>query len=100
MEATEWDSIPDAFMTARPLFIDGRFVDAIAPETIDVIDPATTEVIATIPDAGQADIDAAVAAARRAFNGPWRRVSAQERGRILFRIAQVLRASAGALAEI
>jgi len=82
-------------------YIDGRFVDAHATARIDVIDPATQEVIGAVADGDAADVDAAVAAARRAFDGgPWRDVTAQERGRILFRLAQVVRDQAAALAEL
>jgi betaine-aldehyde dehydrogenase len=82
-------------------YIDGRFVDAKAARTIDVIDPSTLEVIATVPNGTGADVDAAVAAARRAFDdGPWRETTAQERGRVLFRIAAVVREHAAEWAEL
>ncbi len=88
-------------MTAHALYIDGRFVEATSSRTLDVIDPATQEVIARVPDAGEADVSAAVAAARRAFDaGPWREVTAQERGRILFRLAEAVRRRAAELAEL
>ncbi len=83
------------------LFIDGRFVEPHSPRTIDVINPATQEVIALVPGGDTADVAAAVAAARRAFeSAPWNEVTAQERGRILFRLAQVVREHAAALAEL
>src|SRR4030095_7584943 len=54
------------------VYINGQFVDAITAEQIDVIDPATSDVIARVPNAGRADVQKAVAAARAAFdNGPW-----------------------------
>ena len=82
-------------------YIDGRFVDAKDSRTIGVIDPSTQEVIAATPEATDADVDAAVAAARRAFDdGPWRETTAQERGRILFRIADVVRKNAAEWAEL
>jgi betaine-aldehyde dehydrogenase len=79
--------------------------DPVAPEanplqidtmgTIDVINPATQEVIATTPDATREDVDHAVKAARRAFeSGAWPETTNQERGRILFRLAQVVRDNA------
>ncbi len=81
--------------------IDGRAVAPHADRTLDVIDPATQERLATVPDGDAADVDAAVAAARRAFDGgPWREITAQERGRILFRLAQVVRDHAAAWAEL
>jgi betaine-aldehyde dehydrogenase len=66
-----------------------------------VIDPATTEVIAKAPDASVADVDRAVAAARAAFDeGPWKDTTAQDRGRVLFKLAQIVRDRADELAEI
>ena len=68
---------------------------------LDVIDPATTEVIARVPDATAEDVNAAVGAARRAFDeGPWREATAQDRGRILFKLAEIVRSHADALAEL
>ena len=64
----------------KQLFINGEWRDAAGGQTIDVINPATEEVIAEVASAGcKADVDAAVAAARTALDGPWgscRRASA------------------------
>src|SRR5215468_5764439 len=88
-------------MTDYRLYIDGAFRDAHSSVCTDVINPATQEVIARVPDGDAADVDLAVAAARRAFDsGPWKDVSAQERGRILFRLAQVVRDHATEWAEL
>jgi betaine-aldehyde dehydrogenase len=82
-------------------YIDGGFVAPQSPDTIDVIDPATAEVIARVPDMSAADVDRAVKAARLAFDeGPWRETTAQDRGRILFKLAQIVRDRADELAEI
>jgi betaine-aldehyde dehydrogenase len=82
-------------------YVDGKFVPARSGGTLEVLDPSTEEVIATVPDSGAADVDAAVAAARRAFDeGPWGRTTAQERGRVLFRLAEQVRRHAPALAEL
>ena len=78
------------------LYIDGRFTESHSQRDIEVIDPATQQVIARVPDGDATDIDAAVRAARRAFeSGPWRETTAQERGRVLFRLAQIVRDHAG-----
>jgi betaine-aldehyde dehydrogenase len=83
------------------LYIDGQFVAAHSTRTIDVINPATQEIVASVPDGDVEDIDRAVRAARRAFESdPWRDVTAQERGRILFRLAQIVRERADELAEL
>jgi len=88
-------------MTEYRLYIDGAFHDAKSNRWIDVINPATQEVIARVPDGNAADIDDAIRAARRAFEGaPWREVTAQERGRILLRLAQIVRDHAAEWAEL
>ncbi len=88
-------------MKTYQLYINGEFVTPATTATIDVIDPATTEVIAKAPDASVADVDRAVAAARAAFDeGPWKDTTAQDRGRVLFKLAQIVRDRADELAEI
>jgi betaine-aldehyde dehydrogenase len=88
-------------MKAHSLYIDGRFVASEGTSTLDVIDPTTTEPIARVPDATAGDVARAVAAARRAFDeGPWKEATAQERGRVLFRLAGLVRARAAELAEL
>jgi betaine-aldehyde dehydrogenase len=74
-------------------FIDGKWVDAQDGERFDVFNPATGEVIATAPQSKQADVDAAVTSARRAFDDGrwWPGTSARERGRILLRAAEIVR---------
>jgi betaine-aldehyde dehydrogenase len=88
-------------VTNHQLYINGEFVAPQAAATVDVIDPATTEVIARVPNAGANDVNRAVTAARAAFDaGPWKDVTAQDRGRILFEIARVIRERAAELAAI
>src|ERR1700678_4182791 len=87
--------------SSEPMFINGEWTEGTSGKRIPVFDPSTEEVIAAIPDASSADINAAVAAARYAFDeGGWPQTSAQERGRILFRIAAKLREEAPQLAEL
>jgi betaine-aldehyde dehydrogenase len=64
------------------------------------MNPATAEVMARVPEAEAPDVDKAVRAARRAFDEGWRDVTAQERGRILFRLAEQVRKDVKALAEL
>ncbi|HWB41514.1 MAG TPA: aldehyde dehydrogenase family protein, partial [Gemmatimonadales bacterium] len=87
-------------VTRYQMYIDGKFVSASGGETFDVYDPATEGVIATCPAAGPADVDRAVTAATKAFYDGWKGVSAQERGRILFRLAERIRARRAELAEL
>ncbi len=87
-------------VTAYRMYIDGRFVDAKSGKTFEVYDPATEGVIATCPAAGSEDVDRAVKAAKRAFYGGWKAVTAQERGRVLFRLAERIRVRRAELAEL
>lgn len=74
------------------LYIDGKWVDPIEGGILPVVDPATEEVFHQIPAATAADADAAVRAARAAFDtGPWRRMSGVERAKILRAMAQGIR---------
>jgi len=67
----------------------------------EIINPATGEVIASVPESSAAEVDAAVHAAREAFDkGPWRGSTAQQRGRILFKMAELVRSNAAMLAEL
>ena len=79
------------------LFIDGQWIET--PERLEVINPATGESLGRISVAGRTEVDAAVRAARRAFDsGPWPRLDPLERTRVLYRIAEACRAAAGELA--
>ncbi len=82
------------------MYIDGRFVDAKSGKTFEVYDPSTEDPIATVPAGGAADVDLAARAANKAFYEGWRTVSAQERGRILLRLADRIRARRTELAEL
>ena len=87
-------------MTPYRMLIDGEWVAAASGRTLEVVDPATGQAMATVPDAQAEDVDRAVRAARRAFEEGWRDVTAQERGRILFRLAERVRARTKELAEL
>ena len=87
-------------MDVHLLFLDGGFVKSSSPRQLEVIDPSSGEIIGVVPDATDDDVNRAVAAARAAFDGPWRSVTAQDRGRILFRLAEIARTRAGELAEL
>lgn len=83
------------------VFINGEWTAGNTGKTFPVHDPSTEEVIAEVPDCDAKDVDRAVAAAREAFdNGPWGSSTAQERGRVLFRLAEVVRKKAAAWAEL
>ena len=83
------------------MWIDGAWVGARSGETRDVINPATGDIIARVPEAGADDVGEAIAAARRAFDGgPWPELSHRDRGQLLFRIADGVRAHAAELATL
>jgi acyl-CoA reductase-like NAD-dependent aldehyde dehydrogenase len=82
------------------LFIGGEFVDPIDGEPFKTINPASEEVLAEVSDAGQADVDRAVAAARTAFTQTWSRMPGRERAKYLFRIARIIQERARELAVL
>src|ERR1700687_714739 len=83
------------------MLINGEFVASKSSKTFPVYDPSTEEVIAQVPEAGADDVNCAVAAAKAAFEeGPWATTTAQERGRVLFRLAEKVRSNLPALAEL
>jgi aldehyde dehydrogenase (NAD+)/phenylacetaldehyde dehydrogenase len=88
--------------TAHGLLIGGERRPAADGRTFDSFDPATGAVIATVPHAGAADVDAAVRAARAAFDeGPWtNKLSAADRGRRILALAELLERHADELAEL
>ncbi len=85
---------------AHHLLIDGQWVAPQAGRRFEVFDPATGAVVATAPEAQAADVDLAVAAARRALDGPWARMTGPERARLLLRLAELIEANAELLAQI
>ena len=95
------DAVSQFLATPRKLLIDGRWVAASSGKTFDSIDPATGEVLARVAEGDKADIDLAVKAARRAFeSGPWAKMSASERGRVIWKIADLLEQHTEELAEL
>ncbi len=82
-------------------YINGQWVSSASGETFPVYDPSTEEVIAQVAAAASADVDRAVKAAREAFDsGPWAQTTPQDRGRVLFRLAEKIRQNTAMLAEI
>ncbi|KAI9694923.1 MAG: hypothetical protein M1822_000540 [Bathelium mastoideum] len=84
------------------LFINGQYVDSKSGETWKVTNPATDELITDkVQTAGEADIDAAVDAATKAFKDPsWRGIKASDRGRMLLKFADLIEAKAGEIARL
>src|SRR5260370_18829716 len=82
------------------LFIDGQFVDAESGKTFSSPNPATGETFAEVAEADKADVDKAVAAARKAMTGKWSKMSARDRGRLLHKLSQLIEEHAGELAAL
>ncbi len=84
----------------KKLLIDGKQTGAVSGRSFETIDPASEEVIATVAEAGVEDTDLAVASARRALEGPWGQMRASERGKILYRFADLLEQNGDEVAAI
>jgi betaine-aldehyde dehydrogenase len=83
------------------MYINGEFVASGSGSYFPVVDPSTEEIIAEVPAADEKDVNRAVAAGKVAFDsGPWSQTTAQERGRILFRLAERVRKESARLSEI
>lgn len=89
-----------AIVDYRDLFIGGTWVPPTSGASIESIDPATEEVWARVPRATEPDIDRAVSAAREALRGPWSRLTATGRGRLLYVLADLLDRDAERLGRI
>ena len=75
----------------RKMFINGKFVEAASGKTFPSYNPATGEVMAQVAEGDREDIDRAVKAARKAFeSGPWPAMSASERGRLIWKLGDLI----------
>jgi aldehyde dehydrogenase (NAD+) len=92
--------VTTAAVDRKHLFIDNEWRPASGGRTMEVINPATEEVIATVASADASDVDAAVAAARAALTGPWGKMSARDRGRLVRRLADRLLERADEVARL
>jgi aldehyde dehydrogenase (NAD+) len=84
----------------KKLLINGEWRAATGGKTMPVVNPATEEVIAEVAAADKADVDAAVAAARAALSGPWAQMSARDRGRLVWKLAERLMEKADEIARL
>jgi len=89
-----------ASVMRKRLFINNEWRDAEGSKTLDVVNPATEEIVAEVASADRADVDAAVRAARAALNGPWSKMSARDRGRLLWRVGDALMERADEIARL
>ncbi len=105
MPTFEYAPAPEsrAIVQIRPsygLFIDGGFVDPVDGGSLKTVNPATEEVLAEVAVAGEADVDRAVKAARRAYQEVWSTMPGAERGKYLFRIARLIQERSRELAVL
>jgi phenylacetaldehyde dehydrogenase len=105
--ATATQAIPvsepvSKFVTkTRQLLINGKWVDAASGKTFPTYNPATGDVLANIAEGDKEDINRAVAAARAAFEtGPWRKLTPSERGRMIWRLAELIEKHAEEFAQL
>ncbi|MBE3594162.1 MAG: aldehyde dehydrogenase family protein [Candidatus Carbobacillus altaicus] len=84
----------------KKLFIGGRWVPSISERRFDVIDPATGDPMTSVYEADAEDVDAAVQAAVRALQGSWRSVKPMERGRLLWKLADLMEEHAEELSQL
>ena len=85
----------------QPLFIGGKFVDGASGKTFPAINPATGETICQVAEADKSDVDRAVQAARKALEqGPWKTMDAADRGRLMFKLADLVEQNAEELAAL
>ncbi len=85
----------------QPLLIGGKWLDSVSGKTFPTVNPATGETICQVAEGDKADIDLAVKAARKAFEeGPWRKMNASERGRLLNRLADLIEQNKDELAAL
>ena len=89
-----------ASVMRKRLFINNEWRDGEGSKTLDVVNPATEEIVAEVASADRADVDAAVRAARAALNGPWSKMSARDRGRLLWRVGDALMERADEIARL
>src|SRR3954465_15082958 len=90
-QATKSRTIKPPQVKDQPLLIGGKWLDSVSGKTFPTVNPATGETICQVAEGDKADIDLAVRAARKAFeDGPWPRMNASERGRLLYKLADLV----------
>jgi aldehyde dehydrogenase (NAD+) len=94
-------SVKPPIVKDQPLFIGGKWVDSVSGKTFPAINPADGETICQVAEGDKADIDLAAKAARKALEtGPWSRMDAADRGRLLYKLADQVEKSAADLAAL
>src|SRR6201997_1687097 len=95
------EKVTNFISTTRKMFINGKWVESASGKTFPTYNPATGEVLARIAEGDREDIDRAVKAARAAFDsGPWPRLTPSERGRLIWKLADLLEQHTQEFAEL
>ncbi len=92
-----------AFLQQQPIkmLIGGQWVEAASGKAFETIDPSTGQVLARVAEGDSEDINRAVTAARKAFeSGPWPKMTPSQRGRLLWKVAELIEQHAGELAQL
>src|SRR5271163_4508732 len=93
--------VNDFVSRKHKMLIDGKWMDSASGKTFPTYNPATGEILAYVAEGDREDIDRAVRAARNAFeNGPWSRLSASQRGRLIWKLADLLEENLEEFAEL
>jgi phenylacetaldehyde dehydrogenase len=100
MSVTLDRNVEEFIATPRQLFINGQWSDAASGRTFETPNPATGETLARVAEGDAEDIGRAVRAARSAFEGPWGRMTPSERGRIIWRIGELILQHTDELAQL
>jgi phenylacetaldehyde dehydrogenase len=95
------DKVTSFVSRTHKMLINGKWVEAASSKTFPTYNPATGEVLTRVAEGDRADIDLAVKAARAAFDtGPWRRLTPSERGRMIWKLADLIEENLEELAEL
>ncbi len=103
MTIRETDTVQSAFLKQQPvkMLIGGEWVESASGKTFDTINPSTGEVLARVAEGDAEDINRAVTAARKAFeSGPWPKLTPSQRGRLLWKVAELIEKNADELAQL
>ena len=85
----------------QPLLIGGKWIDSVSGKTFATINPSTGQTICQVAEGDKADVDMAVKAARQAFeSGPWAKMNASDRGRLLYKLADLIESHKEELAAL
>jgi acyl-CoA reductase-like NAD-dependent aldehyde dehydrogenase len=103
MSVSTTEAVQSTFLQQQPIkmLIGGQWVEAASGKAFETIDPSTGEVLARVAEGDSEDINRAVTAARKAFeSGPWPKMTPSQRGRLLWKVAELIEQHADELAQL